>query len=393
MNTKTCEILTAVLRCAIATENHKTNEILTNFPWAIVPVRDKFGKVTSAAKVVDEYDFVTDPNVNADFSERHAVSFKTINSFFFKTSSPVVKQAYRYLSIPDNRPKAVLKDMDEKKYSLFEEIYSMVFAHNYMNNFKCINYKNDIDKINFNININLNKRLVDAGCNDLQYFNFRPLLKIIDNDLQKYNSIEEDVAPKGNNTILNYLNPFTLAEYYFYRKTINDYYYKNCERPMYNSTPAKMDLLKEALSTQIYNPFSTPKEYHKPFFRNRKLEGLVTEPIDHIKAKKIVDDIMKNDPKCLEDIPALINNLLCNNFESTRDECPNFYVDSTSIVDVNKDSGRNPKYKIRLSTKEGNVATAANINESQNIKHYLKEKENRDEIESFRNSTQTSLFG
>ena len=85
MDKQTDTILRAILRCAIATENHRTSKILERMPYAILPDTGKPLSSSQFAEVVSESKYNYTTNTFGEFqSVRHALSFKTLNYFFFK---------------------------------------------------------------------------------------------------------------------------------------------------------------------------------------------------------------------------------------------------------------------------------------------------------------------
>lgn len=397
MDKQTDTILRAILRCAIATENHRTSKILERMPYAILPDTGKPLSSSQFADVVSEskYNYTTD--TFGEFqSVRHALSFKTLNYFFFKESSLAIKQSYKYFNLPGSRAHTAYRDREAKKYHLFDEIYGLIETGMYSIAHQRYSLNFDANKLNEDINKGIESRNPHAQKN----IDFKPLLNIIYNELQdldKNIGIKQfnDIADTGRNTFLNYLNTFTLAEYYVYRKTINDHFLNNCDRPLYKSPEAQYYLLQEAVDTQIYPKDCDGKGYgeiNKGIFRDITKENIVEDSLDHNKAKDIINDIIHNSPEVIDELPALLTHLMQSNNSNRK-----VGVDKVIIVPVKNDNVKykTPRFKYSLSLVEDPIKLKKSLY-SYSVETYIKEKQKRDEQERLiaeaKNSTQLTLF-
>lgn len=388
-------ILRAVLRCAIAAENHRTNLILEKLPYAIIPTTTTSPKTASVVSEV-KYMIMTGAERGKFQSDRHSMSFKTLNYFFFNNASLPIKQAYKYFNIPGSRASTAYLNRETNKFKLFDEINSLIEREMYSIAHQKCPLDFDAEKINNDINLGIVSRNPQAPKN----LDFKPLLNIIHNELEEIDKrgIALDDMPQlesSRNTFLNYLNTFTLAEYYIYRKTINDHYFKNCDRPLYKSPEAQYYLFQEAVDTQIY-PQSLEKEkrdrINMPVFRDKSKENIVIEPLDHNKSKEILNDIIKTSPEALDEIPALLNNLL-RQANSERKVA----ISKVNAIPVPNDKIKYkvPRYKIDLKLEE-NPTASTTLSNAEKIQKYCEIKKKNEEqqklIDEVKNSTQLSLF-
>lgn len=389
MDKYTDNLLRAILRCAIATENHRTNVILKeDFPRGVIVPTFEHGKTKMEAKLISEEDYKYIHQIPQDESlgeERYFVSFNTLNKYFFKTSSPVVKQGYHYLrfAYPENRIREVLADINrpDGQHKFYKEIRDAFFIYDYANTTKNHEEKADInpEELSEEINEGLEKR---TGLP--HKYDFKVLLDIMRNDLEEsYETYGESFPEekKSRNTVLNYLSTYTLLEYYFYRKTINDHYYSRRDGAMFKAVPKyRIELLNEALATQIY-PLQSPNELHnKPLFKNPMMEGVVPDPINHIVAKKMVEEAVKQDPSILDDVVKLLNEVMCQRTISYQGEKydtmakkPKFAISGIVVKPASTDS-KDKKIICTLETKPGLILNDSRMEQSDKIKRYFIQK-------------------
>lgn len=406
MDKKTDNLLRAILRCAIATENHRTNEILKeDLPNHIIaPTYDGEGKLMMHAVVVPEKEYRKALNLgNQKMGDlRYFTSFNTLNKFFFKTSSPLVKQGYIYLrhAEPENRIREVMNDLKrpEGSHKVFEEVRNAFNAYGYcQEKMRDSSYILDPQKISDKINDEIKHR---TGLQSM--YDFSGLLTIMKNDLEGFYESSKTNAPeekKTRNTVLNYLSTYTLCEYYFYRKTINDYIFAR-RGPLYkNNLGCRVETLQKALDTQIYSEKNRDKNINLELFKNPMLEGIVSDPIDHNEAKKMVKDVLKNNPHLLDDVALLLNEImsdknLCYKGEnySTLAKTPSYSIEKVKVKAIESPTGKSSKIECSLLTTANPIATENRKNHSDEIKNYFIEKEREKEKEEltkqYKNSTQ-----
>lgn len=406
MDKNTDNLLRAILRCAIATENHRTNEILKeDLPNHIIaPTYDGDGRLMMHAVVVPEREYRKALNLgNEKMGDlRYFTSFNTLNKYFFKTSSPLVKQGYIYLrhAEPENRIREVMNDLNrpEHAHRVFSEIRNAFNAYGYsQEKMRDSNYVIDPPTISDKINDEIKNR---TGLRTM--YDFSGLLDIMKNDLEGFYESSKTNAPeekKTRNTVLNYLNTYTLCEYYFYRKTINDYIFAR-RGPIYKNTPdCRVETLQKALNSQIYSEQNRDKDINFELFKNPMLEGITSEPIDHNEAKRIVKSVLKERPELIDDIAPLLNEIMSNkdlyykgeNY-STLAKAPSYSIEKVKVKALESPTGKSSKIECSLLTTVNPVATENRKNCSDKIKNYFIEREREREKEElnkkYKNSTQ-----
>lgn len=390
MDKNTDNLLRAILRCAIATENHRTNAILKeDLPqYVIVPTFNETGNTLMRATIITEREYKSIhgiPQENTLGEERYFASFNTLNKYFFKTSSPVVKQGYHYLrfAFPENRIREVLADIKRPngQHKVYKEIRDAFFIYDYANTTKNHEKKADIkpEELSIRINEGLEER---TGLS--HKYDFEGLLEIMRNDLNTaYDTCKNNppIEKKSRNTVLNYLSTYTLLEYYFYRKTINDHYFSHRNGAMFKNVPKyRIELLNEALATQIY-PLQSPTEpQNKPLFKNPMMESVLPDPITHSVAKKMVEEAVKQDPSILDDAVKLLNDVMCQRTISyhgekydTMAKRPKFATSGITIRPASSDS-KDKKIICTLETKPGFILNDNRIEKSDKIERYFMQK-------------------
>lgn len=371
MDIQTENILRAVLRCAIASENNKTKRILDELPCIIMPSKTKSGLVVQQASVLSQSKYCGQGHTKYEFqNDRFSQSYRTINSYFYMTSNPVLKQAYKYFSINGNRVQEILNDRHKKSLKLFDEIYGQFAVLDYILARQKQSYNMDIEALNTEINHGVKARSFEKVDYD-----FRNLLGLIKEDITSYESrtYGED-APKSNNTILNYLNVYTLCEYYLYRKKINDYYLANHNRPLYSFDASRLELLEEALSTQIYPSYENRDGREDKLFKNKAFENIYSTPLDHVEAKNILDDIYKNHREIFSEIPALLNSVLANTVAENGEvvTAPEFSFATVSAFPIEPLNPKSKKYNVVVTTQNVPVEMANKKEDSPIVRDYAR---------------------
>jgi len=376
MDIQTENILRAVLRCAIASENNKTKQILEEVPCIIMPTKTANGLVVQQASVLTQRQYCMEGHTKQDFqNDRYSQSYRTINSYFYMTSNPVLKQAYKYFSINGNRVQEIINDRHKKSLKLFDEIYEQFSVLDYVLTRQKENYQMNIDSLNNRINHGIRARSFDKA-----NYDFKNFLKIIQNDIATYeNRSYGEEAPKSNNTILNYLNVYSLCEYYLYRKKINNAYLARHTSPLYSFAESRMELLETALDSQIFPFYKERQGLDKTLFKNKPFENLYSTPLDHVEAKNILDDIYKNHNEILGEIPALLNSVIADTMAENGEvvDAPEFSFTKVFAVPLEPDNQKSKKYKVTIATTEIPVGMAERKESSAIIDEYNKGKQER----------------
>lgn len=394
MDKDTNSLLRAIIRRAIATQNYLTTLILDQVMVMVMPKRDENGKVMPRALVLSESDYKTLYGADkTDFNlVRYDQTYRTINSFFYATSNPILKQAFKYMSINGNRVNAVLDDLMasklydcKKSLKLFDEFYDLFESFAYNAQKGRVDFNFDLEKLNNTINKGIKSR---TGVSN--NYDFKPLLKIMQRDLEKWESrtvLNYSTTENNNNTILNYLDTYALLEYYLYRKKINEYFLQNVNRPLYKNVPKKC-LMQEAVDSQIFPRVSEGQP--DPVFKNPSMENVNSKKLTHDHAKLFTNDLISN-PSVVTNIPELLNAMLAeqSSIYNSNTYIPNFSVSALQIKPVVDPKTGKTKYRFDIETSDVPLSQAPKGEVKDNTRRYA---QHHQALIDTKSSTPISLF-